>query len=324
MSITVVIPAHRAERTIRRALDSVLTSPPGGIRVIVVVDGDLDQTAEIVRSYRDKDVSLLVNDANKGAPFSRNRGLEHVTTDYVMFLDADDFIEGPLLEGLAEAMERVRGDVGFGAMQRLEEATGKRGPKVQLRDGAVSDVFRSWLIGERFVGTCSVLWRTDFVRNIGGWDIEIERNQDGELALRAILLGATIARSTKGCGVYVTHSSPSRITQQIGNLPSKAKVLQKLLKIDSTVISNTLKRNAVAVAYYMIARTCYSRGLTELGAEALMKSRDLGFRGHHGPRVHRIVAGAIGLPLRYRVGNFVLRCWRGIAGKAAPIIMRDA
>jgi glycosyltransferase involved in cell wall biosynthesis len=111
--IGVVIPAYKAEAFIARAIASVQEQPYARPEVIVVVDGVYDRTTEAVGRF--PCVKVLVNETNRGAPATRNRGLAAVTAPFVLFLDADDYIEAPLLSSLLTAAGRSGLDIAFGA-----------------------------------------------------------------------------------------------------------------------------------------------------------------------------------------------------------------
>ena len=61
--------------------------------MIVVDDASTDGTYEIAKEYESKYPSFTVlrHESNKGCGPARNTGLEHVTTDYVTYLDGDDY-----------------------------------------------------------------------------------------------------------------------------------------------------------------------------------------------------------------------------------------
>ena len=103
--VSVVIPCYKAEKYIARAIDSVLAQPYVDVEVIVVEDGVFDNTKSIVSRYSDK-VKFLSFEQNRGAPVARNAGLKEVSSEYVMFLDADDFLEGELLRGLYDILQK--------------------------------------------------------------------------------------------------------------------------------------------------------------------------------------------------------------------------
>jgi glycosyltransferase involved in cell wall biosynthesis len=251
----------------------VLAQTDVDVEIIVVIDGGEDETERRLQSYDPDRVSVLLNAENEGAQASRNRGLAAAGGEFVMFLDADDLVEGRLLAGLAEALQAEQADVAFAPMQILEEASGRRRPPFVPDYRSAEDLFTRWYAYGEFVAPCSVLWRTEFLRSLGGWDVAIRRNQDGEVVLRAIMCGGRFALSTEGRGIYVNHGSSMRISKRSDNMEGAFDVAEKLLKLPSTVISDALKSEVCGRRYYMLARNCYAKGLEALGAKALERSR---------------------------------------------------
>ena len=91
-SVSVVVPAYRAERCIARTLDLIQAYLEGaGIdhEVIVVSDASPDRTAEIVAS-RGRGVRLLANATNHGKGYSVKRGMLASTKAWAVFTDADN------------------------------------------------------------------------------------------------------------------------------------------------------------------------------------------------------------------------------------------
>ena len=298
--VTVVIPAYKAEATIGRAVDSVLAQEGVDVRVVVVVDGVFDGTVERLQRYDPADVTVLVNEENRGVQVSRNRGLEAAEGEFVLFLDSDDYLEGPLLKGLADKL--IDGaDIAFGPMQRIKEATGKRKPVVHRDYASPEDLFRAWFGQGKTVGTCSIMWRTDFLRRIGGWDPLFLRNEDGEVVIRTILSGGRFALSREGRGMYVDHDSPNRLTRRAETLAAPLDVGEKLLAMESSVVDEETKRRILAVYFYRIALRLDSVGRGDLAARAWRRARDAGFRSSPLLAAHRWAARLIGLPFRLRV-----------------------
>jgi glycosyltransferase involved in cell wall biosynthesis len=87
-SVSTIIPAFNAERTIRYTIESALAQDHGSHEIIVVDDGSSDSTARIVESY-DPRVRLIVQ-SNQGTAAARNTGAAHSIGHYLAFLDADD------------------------------------------------------------------------------------------------------------------------------------------------------------------------------------------------------------------------------------------
>jgi glycosyltransferase involved in cell wall biosynthesis len=88
-TVTVVIPAFNAERTIAHTLRSVLGQTFGDLEILVVDDGSLDGTVQAAASIADGRIRVLTQ-TNGGAASARNAGITAARGEFVAFLDADD------------------------------------------------------------------------------------------------------------------------------------------------------------------------------------------------------------------------------------------
>ena len=96
-SVAVIIPVYNGERFIQRAVDSVLKQTYPVSEIIVVDDGSKDPTREIVeKEYGDR--VTLIRQQNGGPAKARNAGLRVATSEFIAFLDADDWWEPAKLE----------------------------------------------------------------------------------------------------------------------------------------------------------------------------------------------------------------------------------
>ncbi len=101
MKIDVIISAYNASAFIERALESVLQQTLTPASIIVVDDGSVDDTAELVRRFAKAHLEqkiVLVSQPNKGIAGARNAGLKVATSEFVALLDADDLWEPEKLE----------------------------------------------------------------------------------------------------------------------------------------------------------------------------------------------------------------------------------
>lgn len=89
--VSVIIPAYNAEGQIASALETAFDQTYSPIEVIVIDDGSLDNTAEIVKEYQTRRTSLIYTyQENSGPSKARNAGINAATGQYIAFLDADD------------------------------------------------------------------------------------------------------------------------------------------------------------------------------------------------------------------------------------------
>jgi glycosyltransferase involved in cell wall biosynthesis len=99
-AVSIVICAYNASRYIRRAVQSALDQTHQNLQVIVVDDASADSTAAIAAEFAraDKRVSLVRRAENGGLAAARMSGLAQVTSEFVVFLDADDVALPRMLE----------------------------------------------------------------------------------------------------------------------------------------------------------------------------------------------------------------------------------
>ena len=86
--VSVVIPTFNRAKVVTRAIDSVLEQTYRNCEVIVVDDGSTDDTADVLRSYKDKIV--YIQQKNAGPSAARNRGIRESKGEFIAFLDSDD------------------------------------------------------------------------------------------------------------------------------------------------------------------------------------------------------------------------------------------
>jgi len=92
--ISVITPVFNAERFLNKTIQSVLEQPEVS-EYILVDDGSIDKSLEILKNWEKKDARIKVLQhpygKNHGRARTRNLGIKNVTKEYVAFLDSDDF-----------------------------------------------------------------------------------------------------------------------------------------------------------------------------------------------------------------------------------------
>lgn len=109
--ISVVMPAYNAEKYIGEAIESILNQTFKDFEFIIINDGSVDHTKEIIQKYNDSRIVLLENDKNRGIVLSLNKGLDAATGEYIARMDADDIALMNRLERQAEYLDEHK-DIG--------------------------------------------------------------------------------------------------------------------------------------------------------------------------------------------------------------------
>jgi glycosyltransferase involved in cell wall biosynthesis len=100
-SISVVIPAYNAERTVGKVVEALRTEEPPPAEIIVVDDGSADDTGSVAERLG---ATVLRTDGGGYAGGARNRGWDAATGDIVVFLDSDSVPEPGWAAGLVRAL----------------------------------------------------------------------------------------------------------------------------------------------------------------------------------------------------------------------------
>ena len=93
--ITVIVPVYNSEKYIGRCLDSVLRQVYQDFLILAINDGSTDGTDEILKKYA-KDFPekiKYIKQKNMGVAKTRNKGIELAETEFITFIDNDDFID---------------------------------------------------------------------------------------------------------------------------------------------------------------------------------------------------------------------------------------
>ena len=96
MMLIVIIPNYNYAAYVGEAVQSVLAQTYRNIEIIVVNNGSIDNSLEVLNGFGDK--IILVNQSNRGQSGARNAGLTKSTGGLIAFLDADDLWEPTKLE----------------------------------------------------------------------------------------------------------------------------------------------------------------------------------------------------------------------------------
>lgn len=110
--ISIVVPVYNVENYLVRCLNSLLNQTLKDIDIICVNDGSTDGSVEILKEFANKDSRIkIINKENGGLSSARNEGMKYVTTDYVGFVDSDDWVEPDTYELALAAMEKNNVDI---------------------------------------------------------------------------------------------------------------------------------------------------------------------------------------------------------------------
>ncbi|SFE21566.1 glycosyltransferase [Peptostreptococcus sp. D1] len=99
--VSVILPAYNSGKYIKSCIDSILNQSYENFELIIVDDGSIDDTQEIISDYVDKKIKYIYQN-NKGVSSARNTGIKNASGELVTFIDADDMMSKYQLEIMAK------------------------------------------------------------------------------------------------------------------------------------------------------------------------------------------------------------------------------
>ncbi len=169
MKLSVIVPVYKAEKTLRKCVDSLLAQTLGDLEIILVNDGSPDGCQAILDDYaaRFPDTVRTKTVENGGQGRARNFGIDMARGDWLGFVDSDDWVLPEMYEKLIAAAEKEGADVAVCDTLECYEDGGTRllrawreGSALAAAGSSCDKVFRRSLIGDlRFP---EGLWYEDF------------------------------------------------------------------------------------------------------------------------------------------------------------------
>jgi arabinofuranan 3-O-arabinosyltransferase len=176
-TVSVVVPTRNNERTIEACMQSVRDQTHPAVELIVVDNSSTDSTPEIARRMADV---FVVAGPERSA--QRNMGLERASGRWFLWLDSDMILPPDAVSVAIETAER-------------EGAAGVALPERTIGDGfwtACRAIERSCYLDDAWLHNPRLL-RRDYLRQIGGFDLDMSGPEDADLRLRILARGETIA-----------------------------------------------------------------------------------------------------------------------------------
>lgn len=88
--LSVIMSTYNDSQYIRESIDSILDQTFRDFEFIIIDDASTDNTVEIIRSYTDDRIKLIINEENQGLTKNLNKALTYVTGEYIARMDGDD------------------------------------------------------------------------------------------------------------------------------------------------------------------------------------------------------------------------------------------
>ena len=105
--LSIIVPVYNADAFLSKNVKSILSQAYKDFELILVNDGSKDKSTELCNEFKRLDNRVrVIHKENGGVSSARNRGLDVAQGEYIMFIDADDWIESDFCKNLMHQIEK--------------------------------------------------------------------------------------------------------------------------------------------------------------------------------------------------------------------------
>jgi len=98
--VSVIVPVYNSEQYLEKCIQSILNQTLDDFELIIVNDGSTDNSHEIILKYENDERVKYFKRKNHGIGNTRNFGIDKATSEYICFVDSDDFIHESMFENM--------------------------------------------------------------------------------------------------------------------------------------------------------------------------------------------------------------------------------
>lgn len=155
---SIIIPTYNVEKYIDRCIESVRKQTFNSYEIIIIDTASSDKTVEISTKYISDNIKLIQKGNNAGPGGARNSGLNEACGEYIIFLDADDYLNNnTVLERLNNTIGNNKPDVVYMGFQ----ISGNREELVIPTPETCTKKYKAAL--DKYANVWSKCWRRDLI-----------------------------------------------------------------------------------------------------------------------------------------------------------------
>ena len=211
--VSVIVPVYNAEEYIGATLDSIINQDFNSYEIIVVDDGSTDQSPEIISEKLTKSTAdyRIIRQDNAGVSSARNRGMQEATGEYLVFIDADDYVTGNHLS------ELYNGETDFSMVQFIKKENDKLSTphRFSTESMACDEFIKKELRMEMPFNFWQLMYKASIIKeNSIRFNPNLIYGEYIDFALRALLYGDEVAISNEATYYYIQHSQSAIKTSE--------------------------------------------------------------------------------------------------------------
>lgn len=178
-SISIVVPVYNTEKYLDKCISSILNQTFTDFELILVNDGSTDNSIDILKKYKNIDSRVVIIDKkNEGSIKARKEGIKKSQSEYITFVDSDDWLENNALEIAYNELKKNNSDVVVFNMYKVIDKLGLikkenntyyfNKKNTYTGDEIREELAAAYLHGHPFpAGLCGKIYKTRYIKESG-------------------------------------------------------------------------------------------------------------------------------------------------------------
>lgn len=196
---SVIIPLYNSECSISKCVESIINQTYKNIEIIIVDDGSTDDSLKVCQEkYKENSRVKIYTKSNEGVSSARNFGMKKASGDYILFIDADDYIEKQTIEESLKIIEKYDVDIlkfGFyrelGKYKKKYIFSSETNKLIKKEDYKVNGIYDNLITTSDFYNVWNAIIKRDILTNIS-FKTNIKYGEDYLFIVEAILKSKSI------------------------------------------------------------------------------------------------------------------------------------
>lgn len=187
--VSIIIPTYNVAPWIEETLKSVSLQTSRDFECIIIDDMSTDDTYNIINEFikGDRRFKLFRNKKKEGVSYTRNYGIQMSQGKYISFLDGDDIWHHRFLEKMLGIIEKKNAWLSYSRFALFTDKTNIRKQLVWNNLLRTGNIWWDMLMITEF-HLCSCLVKSDIVRKIKGFDLNLRIGEDRDFLLQLMEL----------------------------------------------------------------------------------------------------------------------------------------
>lgn len=282
--VSVIVPIYNVEKYLKYSIGGILKQSYKNLEIILVNDGSQDNSLAICEEYSKIDNRIkIISVENGGQGRARNIGSQHSTSDWILFLDADDYYDNNAVEYLVELAERYGSDLVVTPLRVVRDHI-QGGNASSIKNEKILNLNKDRLIEEMYYGRllgatpCGKLYKREILEK---WPFPDQLFEDLAIAYKHLMSAKKVAVSNQYYYNYyqrVGSTTKSRYTSKLEDFYRAIEKNYKYLEEDfpnNKELSIALKTRMFAGGFQVVNSMIESGMTKEVKDKSLEYRKDL-------------------------------------------------